>query len=157
MNAPYPPDAGLSLTEVLVSVFILALATSAIILTAPERPDPVEASLEQLSADIEHTMDMSMVSGHVMGLDLSRNGYQLVTYRNQVWVPAGKPVRLKEIEIKSLVSPSTDREEESKTPEIRFDPTGIVSPIELVIAHTRRKAVLRVAMNGHIEQEQPSR
>lgn len=140
-----------------MSVFILALATSAIILTAPERPDPVEASLEQLSADIEHTMDMSMVSGHVMGLDLTRNGYQLMTYRNQVWVPSGKPVRLKEIEIESSLPSSADREEEEKAPEIRFDPTGIVSPIELVIAHTRRTAIIRVAMNGNIEHEQAAR
>lgn len=157
MPSSLPSDAGLSLTEVMVSIFILSLATSAIVLSAPERPDPLDTSVARVTADIERLMDLSMVSGNIMGMDINSAGYQIVTLRSGIWVPVNRPVKLSDVTLTDDSKRRTEDDvEDAVMPEVQFDPTGIASPHSFTIAYKRRTETLHIQLNGTVEQERVS-
>lgn len=141
----------------MVSIFILSLATSAIVLSAPERPDPLDASVARVTQDIDRLMSVSMVSGNIMGMDINSTGYQVVSLRSGIWVPVDRPVQLTDVTLRDQSKRRIDNDDaDAQLPEVRFDPTGIVSPHSFTIAYQRRTTTLHVQLNGTVEQERDS-
>lgn len=141
----------------MISIFILSLATSAIVLSAPERPDPLDTSVTRVTDDIERLMGLSMVSGNIMGMDINSAGYQVVALRSGIWVPVDRPVKLSDVTLTDdSKRRAEDDNEETLLPEVQFDPTGMVSAHSFTIAYKRRTATLHVQLNGTVEQERVS-
>lgn len=141
----------------MVSIFILSLATSAIVLSAPERPDPLDATVARVTQDIDRLMGVSMVSGNIMGMDINSTGYQIVSLRSGIWTPVDRPVQLSDVTLRDDSKRRADDDDaDTVLPEVRFDPTGIVSPHSFTITHKRRTATLHVQLNGTVEQERVS-
>lgn len=154
MATALPSDAGLSLVEVIVSVFILALATSVIVMAAPEAPDPVDESADRLAQDIARARDAALISGKIMGIDLQKGGYQIVSLRESTWLPTAAPISLSQVRIELLTDQGDDDDdEESDLPELHFDPTGIAKAARIRVWRNSSEVALEVLDNGSVQRE----
>ena len=62
-DLPLPRDAGMSLIEVLVAVFIMAMAAGMVAMTMRAPADPLEEAAARLERDITSAMDFALVTG----------------------------------------------------------------------------------------------
>ena len=60
-DLPMTHDAGMSLIEVLVAVFIMGLAAGMVAMTMRAPADPLEESAARLERDITSAMDLALV------------------------------------------------------------------------------------------------
>ena len=69
-------QSGMSLVEVLVALFILALASAAIVMTLPRQPSGLDRELARLEDAIERISDEAISSGELRAIHVTAQGYQ---------------------------------------------------------------------------------
>src|SRR3990167_450362 len=95
LRRPVPREGGFSLVELLVAVFIMALASTAIILAAPKRPDPAAAAVTRLAGLVTELVDGAVLTGETRSLLVGPASIRMQTWRDGDWreLPV-RPVRL---------------------------------------------------------------
>lgn len=149
-------DAGLSLPEVLVAVFLMALAATAVVATIPPRPSVGLAAAERLRHDLEDIRDIAIVSGRVQGVRLREDGYEHLEWVNGDWAPVARNrVRFgRNVSIAlETTRPPSRFESKAILPEIIFDPTGMVAAPSMVLRWDSITLPLSVLPDGSLEWE----
>lgn len=161
-DLPLPHDAGMSLIEVLVAVFIMALAAGMVAMTMRAPADPLAEAAARLERDITSAMDLALVTGAPQGLKLTDQGYQRVTWRNQTWLPAagGKVTFARDVAFDRSRTPPTltgnGPESPNETPpEVILDTTGTAQADTLVLERDNQTIELRIAPDGKVTWEAP--
>jgi prepilin-type N-terminal cleavage/methylation domain-containing protein len=151
-------DAGMTLTEVLVAVFIMALAAGMVTMTLRPRADPLVEAASRLEQDVGAALDLALVTGIPQGLMVTDNGYQRVSWTNRNWVSApggavsfSRNVAFDARRKLSLISPDTDVPQ----PDIVLDTTGTVQSEPLKLVRGRETIDLDIAPNGDVTWEAP--
>ncbi|WP_341197781.1 prepilin-type N-terminal cleavage/methylation domain-containing protein [Hyphomonas chukchiensis] len=162
-DLPLPHDAGMSLIEVLVAVFIMALAAGMVAMTMRAPADPLEEAAARLERDITSAMDLALVTGAPQGLKLTDEGYQLVTWRNQAWLPAagGKVSFARNVAFdrsrappqRSGNGPGSPNE---APPEVILDTTGTAQADPLILERDNQTIELTIAPDGKVTWEAPN-
>ena len=136
--------------EALVALFIMALASSVIVLTMPPRPSPIDAQSDKLENLAEIARQTALVKGVWAGLFLADDKIHIVTYRRGSWVAArGKPARLE-----GRVSLADNRaESDDEVPIAYFGPTGTAKPVRLLLDVERSERVLSISYDGELVWE----
>ena len=136
--------------EALVALFIMALASSVIVLTMPPRPSPIDAQSDKLENLAEIARQTALVKGVRAGLFLADDKIHIVTYRRGSWVAArGKPARLE-----GRVSLADNRaESDDEVPIAYFGPTGTAKPVRLLLDVERSERVLSISYDGELVWE----
>jgi len=151
-------DAGMTLTEVLVAVFIMALAAGMVTMTLRPRADPLEEAATRLERDIAAALDLALVTGVPQGFMLTDSGYQRVSWTNTTWVPApgGKVTFGRTVELDVQRSPTqTPSDEEAPLPDIVLGTTGTAEGEPLKLVRDRNTIELTIAPNGDVTREAP--
>ena len=78
---------GLTLVEVLIVIAMLGLVAAVVMLTVPEEKDPAEIAAFKLARSIKAANNYAIISGKVIGIDISEAGYQFLIYQSDAWVP----------------------------------------------------------------------
>lgn len=65
-------QSGMSLVEVLVALFILALASAAIVMTLPRQPSRLDREVARLELAIDRLADEAIASGEVRAIRLGK-------------------------------------------------------------------------------------
>ena len=151
-------EAGMTLTEVLVAVFIVALAAGMVTMTLRPRADPLVEAATRLEQDVSAALNLALVTGIPQGLMVTDNGYQRVSWTNRTWVPAprgtvsfSRDVAFDARRTSSLISPDKD----TPQPDIVLDTTGTAQSEPLKLVRGREAIELNIAPNGDVTWEAP--
>ena len=135
-------NSGMSLVEVLVALAILALASTAIVMTMPRRETRLDREASRLEGIIERLSGEAIASGEVRGLRLEEGGYIMEVWRHGRWQALQGAYELpKSVELK-LQRPGVQKRAKM-SPDIVADETGFVTPTRIVIQDgTKRRALI---------------
>jgi prepilin-type N-terminal cleavage/methylation domain-containing protein len=145
-----PDEAGFSLTEVLVTLSIIAL-TSAMILGTSRPADQLKQESEQLAQTLAQLESRARISGEPAGLVLEAGSYSAAVWTGGNWITLPRTARTLPSGI-SVQSPApAPRElsadaEDTLQPQIVFDPLGHSARIEIELRAGSR--VLTVPQPG---------
>lgn len=139
------PQSGFSLIELMMAIFIMALATSLIVMTLPPQPGRLDREVIRLQSEIERIADQAMVSGHNMGLDITREGYVIMRRREGAWqVVTGTRHTLPD-DITLAYQREASGELPESWPEVRIDPIGRMDASEITLVGRTGRVVLSLA------------
>lgn len=145
-------ELGITLIETLVALFIMALASSMIILTMPERPGPLEVASDKLANLAERAQQTALVSGIWTGVIETDQSYQIVMFRDGVWLPISQ----RPVKIDGDLYSEDDRERADGEPVLKFGPTGTADPIRLYLSLEGQEREFKVEFNGQMTPGQNS-
>ncbi|WP_299949214.1 prepilin-type N-terminal cleavage/methylation domain-containing protein [Hyphomonas sp. BRH_c22] len=151
-------EAGMTLTEVLVAVFIMALAAGMVTMTLRPRADPLVEAATRLEQDVSAALNLALVTGIPQGLMVTDNGYQRVRWTNKTWSAApggavsfGRNVGFDARLTSSFISSDTD----APQPDVILDSTGTAQSEPLKLVRGREAIELNIAPNGEVKWEAP--
>ena len=164
-----PDDAGVSLVEVIVAVFIVGLAAGAIVTALPQRDGPVASDAKKLFTVMEDARNEARLRGVPVELRLSDEGYRLVRWSPVGWqsVDVG---RERFVDFACDCQLSLERRAEWDAGDrvftrpdgtvedvIRFEPTGLLAPVILALRDGERDALIEVDEAGAMTLETAGR
>ena len=139
MTGPSHPrrsEAGLTLVEVMMVVFIIGLAASVAIMTLPPRESAAERGVREIRQALQDAHDRSVLTGEVIGLHPVEGGLKLVSWTGTEWLPAPRgDIRLPDDVRVELLAPEDRRGPRQDAPEqIVFNPLGPAEPVLLDVS-----------------------
>ena len=141
-----PDQAGFSLTEVLVTLSIIAF-TSAMIVGTSRPVDPLKQEAERLAQTLAQLESRARISGEPMGLVLEPGAYTAAAWTGNAWISLPRSARKLPagIVVQSPAPAPRDispEAEDTLRPQIMFDPLGHSGPAEVELrAGTRMLTV----------------
>lgn len=141
-----PAQAGFSLTEVLVTLSIIAF-TSAMIIGTSRPADPLKQEGERLAQTLAQLENRARISGEPMGMVLEPGAYSAAAWVDSEWIvlprsartlPAGIVVQ-SPAPMPRDPSPAADQ---SLRPQIMFDPLGHSGPAEVELRAGTRTLIV---------------
>ena len=139
-------EAGMTLVEALVALFIMALASSVIVLSMPQRPAPIEVAIYKLEDLAETARGAALVKGSWTGIIGEDERYQIVTFRDGGWQPSGS----RSVRIEGELTFEKDRERGDTSPILQFGPTGTAKEETLTLMIGMNERQLMVSRDGGI-------
>lgn len=143
------PEAGFSLVELMVVIFLIGLAATFIVLSAPPSKHRLESEAEAISHLLARAADEAMVSGLAHGALIDSNGVQVMRYNSGVWQPipdAGisfsDDITLDELTVHSNAAEGA--------PSLWFDPTGMSNRARIDLTDGRETTSILIAGNSEV-------
>jgi len=124
---------GFTLVELMVVIVIIGLAAAAVMLTLPERGGSLRAEAERFAARAKAARDDAILDARAAGVAVGAGGYDVIRRRGAVhydWVEGTRP---------------------ELAGRIRFDPTGLAEPAELILRRGDRRAAIDIGEDGHVQ------
>lgn len=151
MSAASSSQSGMSLVEVLVALFILALASAAIVMTLPRQPSRLDREVARLEQAVERISDEAISTGELRAIRVTAQGYQAHMWRQNAWVPVTKS----DHQLPSSIQLSARKglKDRKDWPEIVADSTGIVTGKPLMLVEGAAARTLTVSASGQIVVE----
>jgi len=143
-------DGGFSLVEIMVALFIMALASAMVVMVMPSRPDALQKETEQFESVLSRTLDQAISRGQAQGIRIEENAYTVYARINGRWVPVrGLSHSLAGGVTVITTGPSQKRTEEVR-PQIVADASGIVSGPD--VRFSKGAQTREIQMPGRPEQ-----
>lgn len=134
-------ERGFTLVELLVTMVILGLASTAVLLAIPDPRGSLREEGERLAARLAATRDAAIVGGREMAVRFDAAGYGFETRRGGRWLPAdGRAFAARRWPEGTTVTT------EPATTRITFDATGLATPT--VVRLSRDGAAARVTVEA---------
>ncbi|MGH1420323.1 MAG: prepilin-type N-terminal cleavage/methylation domain-containing protein [Hyphomonas sp.] len=156
-SATHTDDAGFSLTEVLAAVFIVAVASTFIVLTGPKQPDALARQGKSVSALLSKSVDEAMITGETYGLSITEAGYQPIKWVAPKWqaatddvIPHEPDVRLAQSNVQKKLGLNTST---ALSPAFTMDPTGYASGAPVTFEFGNDTLTLSITNAGEVKQE----
>jgi type II secretion system protein H len=134
-------EAGMSLVEIMVALFIVGLASGAVMLSLPSSPDRLGQVQLMLSDAISEARKAAQFSGQPYGFNVDDNGVTPLIFAKGGWIPVTtgmafefpEGVRVELLKTETRRGLERNPEDEPLVAEIWFDPSGIATAIPLVL------------------------
>ena len=84
-SGPLASDAGLSLVEIMVALFIVGLTSSFVILSIPRSPTPLHEAQSLFEDQVRMAREAAMMSGSAYGVALEDHTLSPLIFRNGEW------------------------------------------------------------------------
>ena len=147
------PQAGLSLVEIMVTLSIVAIATTLILLTIPTRHVFKQES-DRLREALEQAANHALITGQPVGLIVEPHSYSPALWQNGSWRPLEKYQLPKDISIRIEGEPPAPREEdEDPIPAVIFDPLGHTPPVSVELHRNGVLTGLTLLPDGSVRME----
>ncbi len=152
MRARPQSESGFSLTEMLVAIFVMALATSLLAVTLPARKDPLEVESGTLAMLVSRIADEAVATGTARAIRIDERGYQVFNRVGGHWVPVSKGNGEFSGGVKAQMELSgRSSSDAAALPQIIADATGIVTAPALLLERGSRKERLVFRPDGQID------
>ena len=158
-------EGGYSLLEALAAVFIMALASGAVVAALPDRDEEEETVALALAAKLERASQDAVMRGLHVGVEIDPSGYRFYRRVAGDWAPVrdreGLDARawpdqaLVGVSLKGApIDASRLADVAAETvPAIRFDPTGAATPAEIAIVFADQSYRIRLGQDGQVALE----
>lgn len=123
-------DAGFSLTELMIVVFIIGVVSSFILMTAPRTSSDVERKADDLVQTLSSASELAVISGVSHGIDIGVSELTVVHLVSGKWMPLPQ-ARVTIPQNMVLSVEGVDVDQAQWVPEIVLDPIGSATPARL--------------------------
>lgn len=145
------PQAGLSLVEIMVTLSIIAVATTLIMLTIPTRHVFKQES-DQLRHALEQAANRASITGQPVGLIVDGGSYSPAIWQNGAWRVLESHKLPKDISIRIDGRPPALLEKgEEPAPAVIFDPLGHTLPVAIELSRNGVLTSLTLLPDGNVE------
>lgn len=127
MNYTSHRDGGFSLVEIMVALFIMALASAMVVMVMPSRPDALNAEVDQFETLLTRAQDQAISRGQAQGIRVETNAYTVYTRINGRWMPLEAGSHRVSGGVTISVLGKTEAKSVDTLPQIVMDASGIVS------------------------------
>lgn len=147
-------QAGISLVEVLVAVFIVGLMSSLVVMTLPRAETPERAFATSLQYIIRESMDRAIIQGAPVAIDIRNNFIQVQDWKNEAWDSSQAPrLEVKGKIVSQRIEPYDPYRDEAD-PDLVCDPTGLVSPAIFSVTGKSERWNVIVTAAGDVQLEE---
>ena len=144
---------GISLVEMMVTLSIIALATSLVLLTLPIRPQ-YKQEAGRLHDALEQMASRANVSGLPMGLVIEDGTYSLAIWQDGNWRVVRSQQLPGDIRVQIDGKPSIPAEDgRPVVPAVIFDPLGHTQPVSIELIRSDVLTSLTLRSDGKVEME----
>lgn len=138
----YRGQAGFTLVEVLLVVFIVGLSTALVVMNIPAGPERIEQAVADIEADMDALQERAIVTGILHGVEIYDDRYEVVRRVEGEWVEDRTLGRDLERPLSLVVA--ARRSEQTAGPELVFDPAGLPNAAVLTITDGSSRREIRV-------------
>lgn len=151
-HLPAPRDAGMTLVEVMLVIFIMGLVTSVAVMTLPPRETQQERAVRKVETVLRDAQDRSVLTGEIIGIQPTENGIELVSWTGEEWLAIQRArldlpdgVRLE------VLPPDGALQSREDTPQrIIFNPLGRAEPINVAVNRRSWSQRLTLTPDGEV-------
>lgn len=154
-------DAGISLIEIMVALFIIGLASGFVILSIPPSPTPLEKVRREFEEAIYAARISAEIGGEARGLRIVEKQVSPLIFRHGNWqAPTGfrdgaSFIVPEEVDFSLPEAPrqrfrTTEQEDEIVRPDIWFDPSGFASEYEFRLEWKNDQYWFAIDMSGEV-------
>lgn len=147
-------NAGFSLTEVLMAVFIISLASTFVIIAGPKPDSPLETQAKAIVQVLDDASEHAMISGLPVGFEIDGESYSTLLWNGSEWKTSTQTTKMKpgvrSDRQKSLLSAQG---EAPAVPTVIFDPTGLAEGKAVLLSDGRTKIAIVIEQDGSTNLE----
>lgn len=145
-------EAGLTLVEVMMVVFIIGLASAVAVMTLPERESEGERAVREVRQVLQGVRDRSVLTGEVTGLYPTDTGLRIVSWTGTEWMAAPRgDIQLPQDVRVELLPPEVNGRAGREAPEqIIFNPLGLAEPVRLSVSWRSLSRELTLTPEGDV-------
>lgn len=145
---------GFTLVELMVALFVVALAGAAVALTLPPPEDVLEQEAAAFAARLAHARDEAILGMRTIEVGVTARGYAFSRRRFEGWQPLdGRAFAA--VDWEPGTQPQLPRRDGRMA--FHFDPTGASEPRSLVLQREGRRARISVDGGGEVTLDGPAR
>jgi len=132
---------GFTMVELMVVLFIIGLAATAVVLAVPEQGGSLQAEAERFAARAKAARDAAIVEARPVALTIDSQGYGFARRSGGEWRPGAHHEwgEGTSIEAAGAAAAAT-----------RFDSTGLAEPLTLILRRGERQAAVRIGADGNV-------
>ncbi|WP_300393124.1 GspH/FimT family pseudopilin [Henriciella sp.] len=151
-HASLSRQAGMTLVEVMIVVFIVGLVAGVAVMTIPERESPREKAVRELGQAVRDIQDQAILTGDTLALRATDGAVTLLRWDGYEWQATRRNV----LELPDGVSVQLVRPDESRAPEdhggrmLVFDPLGVTEPANLIVSYGAFQKTLLINPGGEV-------
>ncbi|WP_374467846.1 GspH/FimT family pseudopilin [Phenylobacterium sp.] len=142
-----PAERGFTLVEVMVALLVMALLTSAVLLTVPDPGPRLADEAERLAGRLAHAREAALTANRPVEMVIDAEGYAFREQRRGVWVPLDDGPFARKAWPEGLQVAVESAEGRSA---VRFDSTGGADPATVRLANRRGAVRLSVDAQGEV-------
>lgn len=154
MKRPARPSkqAGMTLVEVMLVVFIVGLVAGVAVMTLPDRPGPHERAMRDLGQAVREVQDMAVLTGDALAISAVDGKVSLVRWDGYDWQPAGRDLTSLPPGVSvRLARPGEDRRVNEKSERLLvFDPLGVSEPADIIVSAGAFERTLHITPDGEV-------
>ena len=117
-------EAGFTLLEMMMVLLIIGLMSTGVLLAIPDKKPEAQNYVENLVRRLNQAAQNSMISGQPAGLGLTRDGYTLYSYDNEIWAAVHSQDWPENINLRYEKDNRRLELPKEALPVILFEPTG---------------------------------
>ncbi|MEM8616808.1 MAG: GspH/FimT family pseudopilin [Pseudomonadota bacterium] len=145
-------DAGMTLVEIMVVVFIIGLASTLVVLNLPRGASPAQRAAEGLQTQLIRWQDQAILSGAPIGLVVEEERYSAAIWRRGDWQAFG-PVTALERQLRLTPEDIETQLAAANGPSIVFDPTGVTPSARFRLAGQGEVFIISLTDDGDVRVE----
>lgn len=133
-----------------MTLFIMALATSLVVMTIPERDKRVDSEAERLVYVLDKSQRLAKISGQTIGVRAETDQYAIVRRNNETWqsIPDGEFFLEAGVRLNLNELPSLDGDRPEDWPQLSFDPLGHDPSARILVEEGRERRVVTLGPDG---------
>ena len=145
-------DAGLSLVEILVVIFVMGLVSAVAVMTLPARETPYERAVRDVETTLRDAQDRAVLTGEVIGVQPGPARLDLVSWTGQEWLPvrAGALSLPDGVALEVVPAEDNGRRREDIPQRIIFNPLGAAEPVHVAVTWRTYAERLTLMPDGEV-------
>ncbi len=130
---------GFTMVELMVVLFIIGLAATAVVLAVPEQGGSLQAEAERFAARAKAARDAAIVEARPVALTIDSRGYGFARRSGGEWRSGARHAWAQGTAAEAAPAAGT-----------RFDSTGLAEPLTLILRRGERQAAVRIGADGNV-------
>ena len=134
-------ESGFTFVELMVVIFIIGLAATAVVLAIPDQGGSVQTEADRFAARAKSLRDTAIIESRPAAIRLGPGGYSLSVRRAGAWTELGR------FQWTAGTRARLSGGEQNGT---RFDSTGIAVPMQLQLERSGRRVAVEIGHDGSV-------